>query len=191
MIIRAKFPSGCPVCGLPIAVRAKISYVRGRPAEHAECSEEAGKLRLPPEPLFNPPAKAERAPTDLGPGSVNLASNLVNVTKEIRSVLVVCPAGKRREWFEWLKKEVTREMAIGLTGWGPREVHWTDASRGSRTDGSITICDYDNLHRLGDRQTWDLLILDPALERGGLDPERSRVVQTFQTRAARHLTTTH
>jgi hypothetical protein len=189
VIIRAKFASICPVCWLGIAVGYKISYVKGRPAEHFDCSEEGGRLRpgrtAEQAPLFNPQALAPRAGVGFGPATVGFASNLVNVTKEIRSVLVICPSGERDAWFARLKTQVTREMAIGLVGWGLREVHWTDASKGSRAEGSISICDYDNLYRLGDRQTWDLLVLDPSR----VDPERAKVVENFQTRAARHLTT--
>ena len=86
----------------------------------------------------------------MGLGKTIQAIGFVNWLSCVKSVLIVCPASLKINWYNELKKWLIHKLSIGIA----TSKHWPETN--------IVICNYDILTKLPIKQQgmWDVLILD-------------------------------
>src|ERR1035441_6917444 len=80
---------------------------------------------------------------------------MINTDATLNKILIVCPATLKRNWYNELRKWMTRDLRIGM---GDSKFFRPDAF-------DVTIINYDVLANHQDRLraiNWDLLICDEA-----------------------------
>ncbi len=181
MLITAKFPSACKVCGRKVEQGDRVSWVKGeRGVAHLPCSAEGQAIAravktsratdserdIPaPEGLsFLPYQKAgiafalDREGTiigdDMGLGKTIQAIGVVNADTSIHSVLVICPASLKLNWRNEFRKWCSRRADI--TVFPDKTPPIDDAA-----DVGVAIANYDQLKKLP-AVSYDLVIVDEA-----------------------------
>ena len=117
---------------------------------------------------------------EMGLGKTIQAIGLINITPDIKSVLIVCPNTLKLNWARELKKWLTRPMSV--------EVQYSNKAF-SRAD--IVIVNYDTIHKfLPDiaNRNWDLRVCDES--QYVKNPKARRTKATLSTRAARKVSLT-
>lgn len=112
---------------------------------------------------------------EMGLGKTIEAIGLVNLDLSIRSVLVICPASLKVNWWRELDRWLVEKRTIGIA----------DAQSFPFTD--IVIVNYDVLRRYPDThrlytQTWDLLVADEAHFMKNEKAQRSQAVRKILAR---------
>jgi SWI/SNF-related matrix-associated actin-dependent regulator of chromatin subfamily A-like protein 1 len=208
MIISAKFPSACNVCGRSVKVDDRVSWVKGtKGVAHIQCSTEGKKVvesiqasratdsgfECPaPEGLtFLPYQKAGIAfilgrlgsivGDEMGLGKTVQAIGAINADPAIRTVLVICPMSLKLNWRNELNKWSSRSPEIFVFPEQRLEF-------GALADGAvrIVVCNYDQLKKLP-LCVWDLVVIDEAQYVKNPKAKRTELVKAIADRSKRRI----
>lgn len=217
MILTSKYSGKCNKCSREIRVGDRIDWQRGvQGASHAECTS-AGQAviaqlkesrAVEPVTLVDIPLpeglellgyqKAgvsyalQRTSTliadEMGLGKTVQAIAFVNASPEIKRVLIVCPKSLRRNWLKEWRKWSIRDLSVGIFG---QNAQGKALKKGEEQPSfDVTIINYDQLKKLSQTFSGDLLIPDEAHYIKNGKAQRTKLVHAIGKRFARKLALT-
>lgn len=116
---------------------------------------------------------------EMGLGKSIQSIGVINETPDAKDVLIITPASLKLNWKYELNRWLLKDYSINIIG-------LDDSEEKQKTSHNITICNYERLKNLPDKN-WDILICDETHYLKSRKTQRTKYVQKIAKRAKKKL----